>query len=198
MIARSRRNRNLSKGGVGGASRDQSQRSFGVHGWRAGPSSAGAGWPHGSTSKSRSGHPTSPPRRTLALTPDGKLLDTDFPDPFAGGEFLGYLPFVGEGERDPTVAGSCESREGHNARRIIDLASLLTPQGRTTPADRFYHSHGISRSASAPPEWTIKIHGEVKQPKAVPLKATASGRRSEGRRCCSSVRETRGSCGLAC
>src|SRR5579872_1520119 len=29
----------------------------------------------------------------LALTSDGHLLDTDFPDPCADGIFLGYLPF---------------------------------------------------------------------------------------------------------
>ena len=41
------------------------------------------------------------PGEPLALTPAGKLLDTDFPDPFAGGEFLGYLPFEAEGEHVP-------------------------------------------------------------------------------------------------
>ena len=107
------------------------------------------------------------PGDPLALTPSGKLLDTDFPDPFAGGEFLGYVPFEGEGEQ--YLPGTRLS-EGHNARRIIDLASLLTPEGRKTPGDRFFIRTEYPDQLHAPPEWTIKIHGEVKQTKDVPLK----------------------------
>src|ERR1700733_10131380 len=37
----------------------------------------------------------------LALTPSGMLLDTDFKDPCAGGEFLGYLPLHSEEDKFP-------------------------------------------------------------------------------------------------
>src|ERR1700691_6548593 len=67
----------------------------------------------------------------LALA-SGKLLDTDFPDPFAGGQLLGYLPFELEAMESPIFPGRRNS-EGHNTRRIIDPASLLLPSTRVTP-----------------------------------------------------------------
>jgi DMSO/TMAO reductase YedYZ molybdopterin-dependent catalytic subunit len=109
------------------------------------------------------------PGEPLALTPNGTLLDTDYPDPFAGGEFLGSLRFEGEGGSGNMKLGDRTS-EGHNARRIIDPASLLEPDGRRTPADRFFIRTEYPDELKAPPEWTIKIHGEVKQPQEVPLK----------------------------
>jgi DMSO/TMAO reductase YedYZ molybdopterin-dependent catalytic subunit len=109
------------------------------------------------------------PGEPLALTPAGKLLDTDFPDPFAGGEYLGHLPFLEEPEADHMKPGRLV-RKGHNARRIIDLASLLTPEGRRTPASQFYIRTEYPDQLQVPSEWTISIEGEVKQPKSIPLK----------------------------
>jgi len=119
------------------------------------------------------------PGEPLALTPNGKLLDTDFPDPFAGGEFLGYLRFEAEAGPGAMKPGE-RSGEGHNARRIIDLASLLQPDGRKTPADRFFIRTEYPDQLQAPPEWTIKLHGEVKQPQEVPLKQLLPAVESKG------------------
>ena len=73
----------------------------------------------GSILESVSGsHPGEP----LALTPAGKLLDTDFPDPFAGGEYLGHLPFLREAEALPS------SRVSESARDITrDALSTSRP-----------------------------------------------------------------------
>src|SRR5580698_8643127 len=43
-----------------------------------------------------------PSNEPLALV-EGKLLDTDFPDPFAGGQLLGYVPFQLEGRQCPPI-----------------------------------------------------------------------------------------------
>src|SRR5579863_2292398 len=51
----------------------------------------------------------------LALSSSGKLLDTDFPDPFAGGQLLGYFPFELEAIDSPLVPGQ-KMGEGHNSR----------------------------------------------------------------------------------
>jgi DMSO/TMAO reductase YedYZ molybdopterin-dependent catalytic subunit len=109
------------------------------------------------------------PGEPLALTPAGKLLDTDFSDPFAGGEYLGHLPFLREADFDSVEPGR-HLGHGHNARRVIDLESLLTPGGRKTPADQFFIRTEYPDQLQPPPEWTIRIEGEVKQPKTVPLK----------------------------
>ncbi len=45
----------------------------------------------------------------LALTPSGLLLDTDFPDPFTRGIFLGYLRFRSR-RRTATPADSTKTR----------------------------------------------------------------------------------------
>jgi DMSO/TMAO reductase YedYZ molybdopterin-dependent catalytic subunit len=108
------------------------------------------------------------PGEPLALTSTGKLLDTDFPDPFAGGEYLGHLPFLRETDDGPIDPGQ-RVATGHNARRVIDLASLLTPDGRKTPADRFFIRTEYPDQLQPQPEWKIKIEGEVKQPKSVLL-----------------------------
>jgi DMSO/TMAO reductase YedYZ molybdopterin-dependent catalytic subunit len=111
------------------------------------------------------------PGQPLALTSDDKLLDTDFSDPGGGGEFLGYLPFEFESvqNQDAFKLGVPFGR-GHNARRLIDPASLLMPESRLTPADKFYIRTAYPDQIQPPPEWTIKIHGEVKQSQDVPLK----------------------------
>jgi DMSO/TMAO reductase YedYZ molybdopterin-dependent catalytic subunit len=119
------------------------------------------------------------PGAPLALTPDGKLLDTDFPDPFAGGEFLGYLQFQSEGgagELQPGIRNSA----GHNARRIIDPATLLLPESRRTPADQFFIRTEYPDQLQASPDWTIKLHGEVKQAQDVPLKKLLPSVESKG------------------
>jgi len=109
-----------------------------------------------------------PSDKPLALA-SGKLLDTDFPDPFAGGQLVGYLPFAAEGQWSGLVSGR-RSGKGHNARRIIDPASLLMPQTRVTPAEDFFIRTEYPDLLRPPAEWTIKIGGEVKQPQALPLK----------------------------
>ncbi len=110
------------------------------------------------------------PGEPLALTANGKLLDTEFPDPFAGGEYLGSLPFLYEAEELHELKPGVRIGKGHNARRIIDPASLLTPPGRNTPGDEFYIRTEYPDQLHAPPDWTIKIHGEVTQSKTVSLK----------------------------
>jgi DMSO/TMAO reductase YedYZ molybdopterin-dependent catalytic subunit len=104
----------------------------------------------------------------LALSPDGKLLDTNHSDPFAGGEYLGYLPFFQENEKAQMKPG-LRFGKGHNGRRLIDTSSLLTPEGRKTPNDQYYIRTEYPDLLEAPAEWKIKIHGEVKQPKDVSL-----------------------------
>lgn len=107
----------------------------------------------------------------LAITSSGTLLDTDFSDPFAGGEFLGYLPFRSPEEDHYTGRFYENSGGGHDARLCIDLASLLTPAGRLTPADQFFIRTEYPDQLKSTADWKIKIHGEVKQPQNLPLKS---------------------------
>jgi|HubBroStandDraft_6_1064221.scaffolds.fasta_scaffold10713_2 DMSO/TMAO reductase YedYZ molybdopterin-dependent catalytic subunit len=108
-----------------------------------------------------------PSSEPLALA-SGKLLDTDFPDPFADGQLLGYLPFDLEGQGSPLVPGQT-NEHGHNARRIIDPASLLMPSTRVTPAADFYIRTEYPDLLKAPKDWKIKISGEVRKPQDLPL-----------------------------
>ena len=73
----------------------------------------------------------------LALNSSGQLLDTDFPDP-CGGIFLGYLPFRSQQEDSYPGRLYQNSGGGHDARLCIDVASLLMPESRLTPADQFF------------------------------------------------------------
>ncbi|HXY32681.1 MAG TPA: molybdopterin-dependent oxidoreductase [Planctomycetaceae bacterium] len=107
----------------------------------------------------------------LALTSSGMLLDTDFREPCAGGEFLGYLPFHSQEESEFRGKFGQNSHGGHDARLCLDLATLLTPQGRLTPNDQFFIRTENPDLLKPPKEWKIKIHGEVKEPKDVPLKS---------------------------
>jgi DMSO/TMAO reductase YedYZ molybdopterin-dependent catalytic subunit len=119
------------------------------------------------------GHP-------LALTSAGKLLDTDYSDPCAGGEFLGYLPFHSKDEDEfPGRLGKL-SHGGHNARLAIDVASFLTPEGRFTPNDDFFVRTEYPDKLNPPADWLIKIHGEVKKPQNVPLKSLLGSVESQG------------------
>jgi DMSO/TMAO reductase YedYZ molybdopterin-dependent catalytic subunit len=107
----------------------------------------------------------------LAITPAGMLLDTEFKDPFAGGQFLGYLPFRSREEDSFHGQFYENSGGGHDARLCIDLASLLTPAGRLTPADQFFIRTEYPDRLRSTADWKIKVHGEVKQPQDVPLKS---------------------------
>ena len=133
------------------------------------------------------------PGQPLALSPNGKLLDTDFTDPFAGGQYLGYLRF--EKESDPHLPEpQNRTGKGHNARRVIDVASLLTPEGRETPNDQFYIRTEYPDELKAPPEWKIKLHGQVKQSKEVLLKDLLPSVENKGPRlleCSENSREQR-------
>jgi DMSO/TMAO reductase YedYZ molybdopterin-dependent catalytic subunit len=110
----------------------------------------------------------------LALTSAGQLLDTDFPDPCAGGIFLGYLPFRSQEEDSFRTPLYTNSGGGHGARLCIDLASLFTPEGRLTPADKFFIRTEYPDLLRPPADWKIKIHGLVKKPQQLPLKALES------------------------
>jgi DMSO/TMAO reductase YedYZ molybdopterin-dependent catalytic subunit len=116
----------------------------------------------------------------LALTSSGMLLDTDFQDPCAGGEFLGYLPFVSTEERKFVGRFYQNSGGGHGARLCIDVASLLTPEGRTTPADKFFIRTEYPDQLKPPAEWLIKVHGEVKSPQKLSLKSLRDSVESKG------------------
>jgi DMSO/TMAO reductase YedYZ molybdopterin-dependent catalytic subunit len=116
----------------------------------------------------------------LALTPSGMLLDTDFPERCARGEFLGYLPFRSQEEDEFRGKFGKNSHGGHDARLCLDVATLLTPQGRLTPADQFFIRTEYPDLLKPPPEWKIKIHGEVKQPRDVPLKSLQDSVESQG------------------
>jgi DMSO/TMAO reductase YedYZ molybdopterin-dependent catalytic subunit len=107
------------------------------------------------------------PGEPLGLLQTGKLLDTQFNDPFAGGQMLGYLPFLFEGSRE--IKPGLQLGSGHDARRVINLASLLTPEGRITPADEFYIRTEYPNKLQAPLDWKIKVHGDVKTPEDVSL-----------------------------
>lgn len=115
----------------------------------------------------------------LALAPGGTLLDTDFPDPFAQGQFVGYLPFRSR-EEDQAAPLYQNSHGGHDARLCIDLASLLTPEGRLTPADKFFIRTEYPDLLRAPADWKIKVHGEVKQEQNVSLKSLKDSVESRG------------------
>lgn len=108
-----------------------------------------------------------PTDEPLALS-SGKLLDTDFPDPFAGGQIVGYLPFELEGQGSPLVPGQVNGA-GHDARRIIDPASLLMARTRITPAADFYIRTEYPDLLHPPEEWKIRLGGEVGKPQALPL-----------------------------
>jgi DMSO/TMAO reductase YedYZ molybdopterin-dependent catalytic subunit len=101
-----------------------------------------------------------PCREPLALV-NGKLLDTDFPDPFAGGQLRGFIPFQFE---EGSLSIGRKGGQGHNSRRIIDVASLLMPQSRVTPADNFYVRTEYPDLLNAPDEWKIKLSGHAKKP----------------------------------
>jgi DMSO/TMAO reductase YedYZ molybdopterin-dependent catalytic subunit len=103
------------------------------------------------------------PGEPLALTPSGKLLDTEFSDPFADGQMLGYLPFF-DGDRGAPMQFGQHLDAGHDCRQIIDVTSLLTPEGRKTPADQFFIRTEYPDQLVEPPEWTIKLGGLVKNP----------------------------------
>jgi DMSO/TMAO reductase YedYZ molybdopterin-dependent catalytic subunit len=107
----------------------------------------------------------------LALTSSGQLLDTDFPDPCAGGIFLGYVPFRSQEEDSFRTPLYTNSGGGHGARLCIDLASLFTPEGRLTPADKFFIRTEYPDLLRPPADWKIKIHGLVKKPQQLPLKS---------------------------
>ena len=111
------------------------------------------------------------PGEPLALTSSGKLLDTDYSDPCAEGQFLGYLPFHSRDEDEYAGRLGKITHGGHSARLCIDVASLLTPEGRLTSADQFFVRTEYPDLLRPPPEWKIKVHGEVKQPQDVPLKS---------------------------
>ena len=96
-----------------------------------------------------------PTDRPLGLV-DGKLLDTDFPDPFAGGQLLGYLPFRGEDSGSPLIPGM-RNGAGHGMRRIIDPASFLMPGSRVTPADDFFIRTGYPELLRPPDDWRINL-----------------------------------------
>jgi DMSO/TMAO reductase YedYZ molybdopterin-dependent catalytic subunit len=116
----------------------------------------------------------------LALTSSGMLLDTDFPDRCARGEFLGYLPFRSLKEDEFRGKLDRNSHGGHDARLCIDVATLLTPQGRLTPADHFFIRTEYPDLLKPAKSWTIKIHGEVKQPQDVPLESLRDSVESRG------------------
>jgi DMSO/TMAO reductase YedYZ molybdopterin-dependent catalytic subunit len=105
--------------------------------------------------------------KPLALSGSGTLLDTDFPDPFAGGQCIGYLPF--QGEAGPFLRVQINSGGGHNSRKIMDLASLLMPGERITPYDHFYVRTEYPDLLDTQDNWTIAVHGAVKQAQELPL-----------------------------
>jgi DMSO/TMAO reductase YedYZ molybdopterin-dependent catalytic subunit len=116
----------------------------------------------------------------LALTPSGTLLDTDFPERCARGEFLGYLPFQSPEEREFHGHFGVNSHGGHGARLCTDLATLLTPEGRVTPADQFFIRTEYPDLLRAPADWKIKLHGAVKAPSNVSLKSLEDSVESKG------------------
>ncbi len=120
------------------------------------------------------------PAEPLALLPDGKLLDTDYKDPFAGGRMVGYVPFIGEDAAGSPMEFGRLGAAGHNARRIVDLATLLTPGGRRTPNDQFFIRTEYPDMLRPPSEWKIKIGGEVKKPFELPLKSLQPHVESKG------------------
>jgi DMSO/TMAO reductase YedYZ molybdopterin-dependent catalytic subunit len=107
----------------------------------------------------------------LALTSSGMLLDSDFPDPCAGGEYFGYLPFRSPEEDKFRGKVGQNSGGGHDARLCLDVASLLTPEGRLTPADQFFIRTEYPDLLRPPADWKIKVHGEVKEPQKISLKS---------------------------
>ncbi|MGE3314238.1 MAG: molybdopterin-dependent oxidoreductase [Planctomycetaceae bacterium] len=64
----------------------------------------------------------------------GMLPGTNLKEPLAGGQFLSPVPFFGEG----MAPIGKKRKQGHDARLCLDLASLIEPETRVTPNDKFY------------------------------------------------------------
>jgi DMSO/TMAO reductase YedYZ molybdopterin-dependent catalytic subunit len=83
--------------------------------------------------------------------------DGECADPFAGGELLAVLPFIGEsgllGEKDG--AGT-----GHDARLRLDLTTL-TPETLITPNEDFYIRTELPDQLDTTQPWSINITGLV-------------------------------------
>jgi DMSO/TMAO reductase YedYZ molybdopterin-dependent catalytic subunit len=126
---------------------------------------------------STGGPPYVLPAEPLALLASGKLLDTDFPDPIAGARMLGRLPFISDKQ---DVEPGTRMEVGRDARRVIDLASLLTPQGRTTPNEVYFIRTEYPNKLDPPKEWKIKIHGAVQKPQELSLASLREKIESKG------------------
>src|SRR5258708_29053143 len=100
----------------------------------------------------------------------------DEKDAFRGGKQLGVVEFSGEG-RAPLeqVVGS-----GLDARMYCDL-SLLTPEQRVTPIEKFYVRTSASELLEKERPWSIQVGGLVKQPVKLALNDLRVGRNALGR-----------------
>ncbi len=93
----------------------------------------------------------------LGLGAGGKLSGTDLADPFAGGEYLESVPFLGEGSF-PTGVRDGQSLDG---RLAVDLSQLESLQ--VSNEDFFIRSFAPDGLASDE-NWSVKIHGAVAEP----------------------------------
>lgn len=96
-------------------------------------------------------------------------------DPFAGGERLGLVPFVGE-ERPPLDMPLGAELDG---RLYTDL-TLLEP-GATVRNDRFYIRTRTPSTLPHGDDWKIRLGGQVKRPLEIPIAELRAAERSLGR-----------------
>jgi DMSO/TMAO reductase YedYZ molybdopterin-dependent catalytic subunit len=113
----------------------------------------------------------------------------DEKDPFRGGKQLGIVEFTGE-SRAPLeqVIGS-----GLDARMYSDL-SVLTPEQRVTPIEKFYVRTSASELLETGRPWAIQVGGLVKEPVKLSLNDLKSSAKAMGlhlMECSGNARSTR-------
>ena len=116
-------------------------------------------------------------------------FQSDEKDAFRGGKQLGVVEFTGEG-RAPLeqVVGS-----GLDARMYCDL-SLLTPEQRVTPIEKFYVRTSASELLEKERPWSIQVGGLVKEPVKLALNDLKIGTKAMGlhlMECSGNARATR-------
>ena len=116
-------------------------------------------------------------------------FQNDEKDAFRGGKQLGVVEFTGEG-RAPLeqVVGS-----GLDARMYCDL-SVLTPEQRVTPIEKFYVRTSASELLEKERPWSIQVGGLVKEPVKLALNDLKIGTKAMGlhlMECSGNARATR-------
>jgi DMSO/TMAO reductase YedYZ molybdopterin-dependent catalytic subunit len=101
----------------------------------------------------------------LGPTPADLFAAPPCQDPFAGGRYLGVVPFS-DADRNPPFHTVIDS--GLDARLYTDL-STLTPETLVTSNDRFFVRTSFPDLLDPGAPWSIRVAGLVKRPSAIAL-----------------------------